>query len=181
MDSMLVETFATVREAARRVLNMRHFDCQLVRYLFPKTDLDDRIGRRNDFARRQDRWNGDRERKNNCGGTSSLPSCLCWRDSACNYRQRIPRRERCSMVDLTWIFYAVKRYIRMGRIFEFLGVSVTAAKSEMTVSQLKEAYNHDVVYVTAQKLCFDYLNDWSANSQTQMVFVNRINHQIPRF
>jgi preprotein translocase subunit SecA len=30
LDSLLVEAFAVVREAARRVLGMRHFDCQLV-------------------------------------------------------------------------------------------------------------------------------------------------------
>lgn len=30
MESVLVEAFAVVRETARRVLNMRHFDCQLV-------------------------------------------------------------------------------------------------------------------------------------------------------
>ncbi len=31
LDSLLVEAFAVVREAARRVMGMRHFDCQLVR------------------------------------------------------------------------------------------------------------------------------------------------------
>ena len=30
MESLLVEAFAIVRETARRVLNMRHYDCQLV-------------------------------------------------------------------------------------------------------------------------------------------------------
>lgn len=35
LDALLVEVFAVVRETARRVLNMRHFDCQLVREQCP--------------------------------------------------------------------------------------------------------------------------------------------------
>ena len=35
LDALLPEAFAVVREASRRVLNMRHFDVQLVRYFLP--------------------------------------------------------------------------------------------------------------------------------------------------
>ena len=58
---------------------------------------------------------------------------------------------------------------RMGRIYEFLGLSVTAIKSSMEIEELQEAYSKQVIYVTGQKLCFDYLHDWSANQVSKMV------------
>lgn len=59
----------------------------------------------------------------------------------------------------------------MGRIYEFLGLSVTSVKSSMTIMELKEAYSNQIIYVTAQKLCFDYLHDWSASSLNDMVIL----------
>lgn len=57
----------------------------------------------------------------------------------------------------------------MGRIYNFLGLSVTAIKSSMTNKELKEAYSKQVIYVTGQKLCFDYLHDWTSNDVSHMV------------
>lgn len=58
---------------------------------------------------------------------------------------------------------------RMGRIYEFLGLSVAAIKTSMSIDELQEAYSSQIIYVTAQKLCFDFLHDWTALSATQMV------------
>lgn len=48
MDSLLVEAFAVVRETSRRVLNMRHYDCQLVISLGGMAVGDVELGGRHD-------------------------------------------------------------------------------------------------------------------------------------
>ena len=65
----------------------------------------------------------------------------------------------------------------MGRIYEFLGMTTTSIKTSMSVRELQDAYKHQIIYVTAQKLCFDYLHDWSAMSASDMVSKNAINRE----
>lgn len=57
----------------------------------------------------------------------------------------------------------------MGKIYSLLGLSVAAIEEEMSQDDKKRAYRANVVYVTAQQLCFDYLGDWTASSENDLV------------
>lgn len=59
--------------------------------------------------------------------------------------------------------------VRMGKIYSLLGLSVAAIEEDMTQDEKMKAYKANVVYVTAQQLCFDYLGDWTASSEHDLV------------
>lgn len=58
---------------------------------------------------------------------------------------------------------------RMGKVYNLLGLSVAAIEESMTIDAKKAAYQANVIYVTAQQLCFDYLGDWTATSEADIV------------
>ena len=73
MDDLLAEAFAVAREAAKRTLNMRHFDVQLLggMVLHGGNIAEMRTG----------------EGKNLSGNFSRLFKCITWQRRSCDYRQ----------------------------------------------------------------------------------------------
>ena len=130
LDSLLPETFALVREAARRVLNMRHFDVQLMGGMILHQG---RIA----------------EMKTGEGKTlvATLPAYL---NSLTGKGVHV----------VTVNDYLAKRDSEwMGKIYRFLGLSVGVIQHEMDDEQRKQAYACDVTYGTNNEFGFDYLRD----------------------
>lgn len=137
---ILEEAFAVVREAAWRVLEMRHYDVQLTAGLI----LHD--GRLAEMA---------------TGEGKTLVSTLpCYINSLTGK----------SAFVITVNDYLAKRDMeKMGQVHRFLGLTVGLIQADMTEEQRKKAYACDVVYVTNSELGFDYLRDHLALSPAQTV------------
>ena len=130
LDKILPEAFAVVREAGKRVLNMRHFDVQLI----------------GGIILHQGKIS---EMKTGEGKTlvSTLPS----------YLNAISGK---SVHIVTVNDYLAKRDSAwMGKIYEFLGMSVGCITGDIEDEERKKAYQCDVVYATNNELGFDYLRD----------------------
>ena len=130
LDDLLVEAFATVREAAKRTLGQRHFDVQLMGGIILHRGMIS-------------------EMKTGEGKTlvSTLPIYL-----------NTLSGDGVHLVTVN--DYLAKRDSRwMGQIYEFLGLSVGCILHEMTDAQRREAYAADVTYSTNNELGFDYLRD----------------------
>jgi preprotein translocase subunit SecA len=130
LDALLPETFAVVREAARRTLNMRHFDVQLMGGM---------ILHQGKIA----------EMKTGEGKTlaATLPAYL---NSLTGKGVHV----------VTVNDYLAKRDSEwMGKIYKFLGLSVGVIQHEMNDQQRKQAYGCDVTYGTNNEFGFDYLRD----------------------
>ncbi len=130
IDEILPESFALVREAAKRTLGERHYDVQLAGGI---------ILHQGKIA----------EMKTGEGKTlvSTLPSYL---NSLSNQGVHI----------VTVNDYLAKRDSEwMGKIFNFLGVSTGCITSELSDSERKENYACDITYGTNNELGFDYLRD----------------------
>ncbi|KAI2503394.1 Protein translocase subunit secA [Fragilaria crotonensis] len=138
---LLEEAFAVVREAAWRVLELRHYDVQLLGGLV----LHD--GRLAEMATGE-------------GKTlvSTLPA----------YANAL--LEGKSSYVITVNDYLARRDMeKMGQVHRFLGLTVGLIQSDMSEDQRKIAYACDVVYVTNSELGFDYLRDHLALSPGQTV------------
>ena len=130
LDELLVEAFATVREAAKRTLGQRHFDVQLMGGIILHRGMIS-------------------EMKTGEGKTlvSTLPIYL-----------NTLSGDGVHLVTVN--DYLAKRDSRwMGQIYEFLGLSVGCILHEMNDAQRREAYAADVTYSTNNELGFDYLRD----------------------
>lgn len=130
LESITHEAFATVREAARRVLGQRHYDVQLIGGL---------ILHRAAIA----------EMRTGEGKTlsSTLPAYL---NALTGKGVHI----------VTVNDYLAKRDSRwMGEIFRFLGLSVGVVTGDTPDAMRKNAYNCDITYATNNELGFDYLRD----------------------
>ncbi len=130
VDDLLVEAFAVVREAGRRVLNMRHFDVQLVGGLILHTG---KIA----------------EMKTGEGKTlvATLPAYL--NALAGKGVHVVTVNDYLARRDSEW----------MGRIYRFLGMSVGVIQHELTDAQRQVAYRADITYGTNNEFGFDYLRD----------------------
>ena len=130
LDSLLVETFAVVREAARRTLNMRHFDVQL---------LGGMVLHQGKIA----------EMKTGEGKTlaATLPAYL----NSLNGKgvHVVTVNDYLANRDSKW----------MGKIYQFLGLSVGVIQHEMDDQQRQQAYACDITYGTNNEFGFDYLRD----------------------
>jgi preprotein translocase subunit SecA len=130
LDEVLPEAFAVVREAGRRVLNMRHFDVQLVGGMVLHAG---RIA----------------EMKTGEGKTlvATLPAYLNALEGkgvhVVTVNDYLARR------DSEW----------MGRIYRFLGMSVGVIQHELNDAERQVAYAADVTYGTNNEFGFDYLRD----------------------
>jgi preprotein translocase subunit SecA len=130
LDDLLPEAFAVVREASRRVLGLRHFDVQLI----------------GGIVLHQGKIS---EMKTGEGKTlvATLPAYLNGLTGQGVYivtvNDYLARRDR------EW----------MGKIFEFLGLTVGVILHDMDDAARKEAYACDVVYGTNNEFGFDYLRD----------------------
>ena len=140
METILPEAFATVREAAKRTLNQRHFDVQLIGGL---------VLHEGKIA----------EMKTGEGKTlvSTLP---CYLNAL----------EGKGVHVVTVNDYLAKRDSEwMGQIYEFLGMSVGCIISDMDDNQRRIAYNADITYGTNNEFGFDYLRDNMKYSLDEMV------------
>jgi preprotein translocase subunit SecA len=130
LDDLLVEAFATVREAAKRTLGQRHFDVQLMGGI---------VLHRGMIA----------EMKTGEGKTlvATLPVYL--NALAGKGVHVVTVNDYLAKRDAEW----------MGQIYQFLGMSVGVIVHELDDYQRQEAYLCDVTYGTNNELGFDYLRD----------------------
>jgi preprotein translocase subunit SecA len=140
VDNLLPESFAVVREAAKRTLGMRHFDVQLVGGMALH---DGKIA----------------EMRTGEGKTlvATLPAYL-----------NALIGEGVHVVTVN--DYLAKRDSEwMGQIYTFLGLSTGVIVSELNHDQRKESYAADITYGTNNEFGFDYLRDNMAFSLDQKV------------
>jgi preprotein translocase subunit SecA len=140
LDDLLPEAFATVREAAKRVLNMEHYRVQLMGGVILHQG---RIA----------------EMRTGEGKTlvATLPAYL-------------NALEGKGVHIVTVNDYLAKRDAElMGQVHDFLGLKVGVVLNSMTPAERQEAYNCDITYVTNNELGFDYLRDNMVVYKEQLV------------
>ncbi|MGI6213136.1 MAG: preprotein translocase subunit SecA [Christensenellales bacterium] len=130
LDDILPEAFAVVREASKRVLNMRHFYVQLIGGIVLHQG---RIA----------------EMKTGEGKTlaATLPAYLNALEEKGVHIVTV--NDYLAARDAEW----------MGKIYKFLGLSVGVILNNMPQEEKKAAYNADITYATNNELGFDYLRD----------------------
>jgi preprotein translocase subunit SecA len=130
LDEVLPEAFAVAREAGRRVLNMRHFDVQLIGGM---------VLHQGKIA----------EMKTGEGKTlvATLPVYL--NALAGEGVHVVTVNDYLAKRDSEW----------MGKLYRFLGLSVGVIVHELDDDERKEAYAADVTYGTNNEFGFDYLRD----------------------
>jgi len=140
LDDLLPEAFATVREAARRVLNMEHYRVQLIGGIILHQG---RIA----------------EMRTGEGKTlvSTLPAYL--NALAGEGVHVVTVNDYLAKRDAEW----------MGQVHEFLGLKVGVVLNHLKPEERKEAYNCDITYVTNNELGFDYLRDNMVIYKEQLV------------
>ena len=143
LDDILPEAFATVREAARRVLNMEHFRVQLIGGLVLHQ------------GRISEMKTGE--------GKTLVSTCPAYLNALAGKGvQIVTVNDYLAKRDAEW----------MGRVHEFLGLTVGVVLNSMNSDERREAYNCDITYVTNNELGFDYLRDNMAIYKEQMVLRN---------
>jgi preprotein translocase subunit SecA len=140
LDALLPEAFALVRESSRRVLGMRHFDTQLIGGISLH-------------------WGKISEMKTGEGKTlvATLPAYL----NAISGKgvHIVTVNDYLAKRDAEW----------MGRLFNFLGLSVGCVLPGMKEEQKRVAYNADITYGQNNEFGFDYLRDNMTFSKKRMV------------
>ncbi len=140
LNDILPEAYATVREASKRVLNMKHFHVQLL----------------GGIALHQGRI---AEMRTGEGKTlvATLPAYL----NALTGKgvHIVTVNEYLAKRDAEW----------MGKVHKFLGLTVGVNVSNMDENAKKEAYNCDITYCTNNELGFDYLRDNMVQDISQKV------------
>ncbi len=140
LDEILPEAFAVVREAAKRVLGMRHFDVQLIGGMVLH---EGQIG----------------EMKTGEGKTlvATLPSYL----NALTGRgvHVVTVNDYLARRDAEW----------MGQVHRFLGLSVGLIQQDMAPAERRANYGCDITYATNSELGFDYLRDNMAADISEVV------------
>lgn len=140
IDDLLPEAFATVREAAKRVLGMEHYRVQIIGGIILHQG---RIA----------------EMKTGEGKTlvSTLPAYL-------------NALEGKGVHIVTVNDYLAKRDAEwMGKVHEFLGLTVGVVLNDMKPEERRAAYGCDITYVTNNELGFDYLRDNMVIYKEQLV------------
>ncbi len=130
LDDILPDAYATVREAATRVLGMRHYRVQLIGGIILHQG---RIA----------------EMRTGEGKTlvSTLPAYLNALEGKGSHI--ITVNDYLAKRDAEW----------MGQIHEFLGLTVGVVLNSMEAEERRAAYNCDITYITNNELGFDYLRD----------------------
>ncbi len=148
LDSLLPEAFAVVREAGRRVLQMRHFDVQLIG------------GMALHYGKIAEMRTGE-------GKTlmATLPAYL----NALSGKgvHVVTVNDYLASRDAEW----------MGKLYRFLGLNVGVILSQMEHENKQEAYAADITYGTNNEFGFDYLRDNMATDADQR-FQRRLNFAI---
>ncbi|MEI5934571.1 accessory Sec system translocase SecA2 [Bacillus cereus group sp. Bce005] len=140
VDDIKIEAFAVVREAAKRVLGLRHYDVQLIGGLVL---LEGNIA----------------EMPTGEGKTlvSSLPTY-------------VRALEKKGVHVITVNDYLAKRDKELiGQVHEFLGLTVGLNMAQMESMDKKRAYEADITYGIGTEFGFDYLRDNMASSKSQQV------------
>lgn len=130
LDSLLHEAFATVREASKRVLNMRHFDVQLIggMVLHHGKIAEMRTGE----------------------GKTLVATLPCYLNALTGKGVHVVTvNDYLARRDSEW----------MGKIHEFLGLTVGCLTNDLDDEERKVAYACDITYATNNELGFDYLRD----------------------
>ena len=130
IDDLLPEAFAVVREAGRRVLNMRHYDVQLIGGMVLHSG---KIA----------------EMKTGEGKTlvATLPAYLNALEGKGVHIVTV--NDYLARRDSEW----------MGKVYRFLGMSVGVIQHELNDQQRQVAYGADITYGTNNEFGFDYLRD----------------------
>ena len=140
IDSVIPEAFALVRESAKRVLNERHYDVQLIGGIFLH---EGKIA----------------EMKTGEGKTlvSTLPAYL--NALAGKGVHVVTVNDYLAKRDSEW----------MGKVFNFTGLSTGCITNELEDEERKKNYNCDITYATNNELGFDYLRDNMKYDLAEMV------------
>lgn len=140
LDDILPEAFAVVREASKRVLGMRHFDVQMMGGICLH---EGKIA----------------EMRTGEGKTlvATLPTYL-----------NALTGKGVHMVTVN-DYLAKRDSIEMGRLYNFLGLSVGLIRHDMDFPERKFAYNCDITFGTNNEYGFDYLRDNMVVDLNQMV------------
>ena len=130
LDSVLPESFALVREAGRRVMNMRHFDVQLIGGMV---------------------LHGGRIAEMKTGEGKTLVATLPAYLNALEGRgvHVVTVNDYLARRDSEW----------MGRVYRFLGMSVGVIQHDLNDMERQAAYGSDITYGTNNEFGFDYLRD----------------------
>jgi Preprotein translocase subunit SecA (ATPase, RNA helicase) len=139
-DSILVESFALVREAARRILGMYPFDTQVIAGIAMHQGkiVEMQTGEGKTLA-------------------AVMPAYL---NGLAGKGVHI----------LTFNDYLARRDAQwMGPVFEFLGLKTGYVNEGMSVAARQEAYSSDITYVTAKEAGFDYLRDFLGTEKEELV------------
>ena len=130
LDRLLVEAFALVREAARRKLNMRHFDVQVLggAVMHHRSIIEMQTGEGKTLA-------------------ATLPLYLAALDGKGAHLATV--NDYLAQRDADW----------MRPIYSALGMSVGVIQSQQPQPERREAYQCDITYGTANEMGFDFLRD----------------------
>ena len=143
LDDLLPEAFATVREAAKRVLNMEHYRVQLIGGIILHQ------------GRIADMRTGE--------GKTLVSTCPAYLNALSgNGVFIVTVNDYLANRDAEW----------MGQVHEFLGLSVGCVLNGMTPEERQKAYKCDITYVTNNELGFDYLRDNMVIYKEQLVLRN---------
>ncbi|QHS51502.1 preprotein translocase subunit SecA [Edaphobacter sp. 12200R-103] len=130
LDALLPEAFAVVREAGRRVVQMRHFDVQLIGGMVLHS--------------------GKIAEMKTGEGKTLVATLPCYLNALAGRGVHV----------VTVNDYLAKRDAEwMGKIYGFLGLSVGVIVHDLDDAQRREAYASDITYGTNNEFGFDYLRD----------------------
>lgn len=140
LDDIMVEAFATVREAAKRVLGMRHYKVQIM-------------------GGAALHWGNIAEMKTGEGKTlvATLPSYL-----------RALTGKGVHVVTVNDYLASYQSEI-MGRVYRFLGLSTGCILNTMRPAERRKQYACDITYGTNNEFGFDYLRDNMAELPEELV------------
>ena len=140
LDDLLPEAFATVREAAKRVLNMEHYPVQLIGGIILHQ--------------------GRIAEMRTVEGKTLVSTCPAYLNALAGEGVHIVTvNDYLASRDADW----------MGQVHKFLGLTVGVVLNSMTNDERREAYNCDITYVTNNELGFDYLRDNMVIYKEQLV------------
>ena len=140
LDEIMPEAFATVREASKRKLGMRHFDVQMVGGM---------VLHRGEIAEMR------------TGEGKTLVATLAVYLNAIEGKgvHVVTVNDYLARRDAEW----------MGQIYKFLGLTVGVIVPNISEYERREAYNSDITYATNNELGFDYLRDNMKHDRSEMV------------
>ena len=140
LDDVLPEAFATVREAGKRKMGMRHFDVQMIGGM---------VLHRGEIAEMR---TGE--------GKTLVATLACYLNAL----------EGKGVHVVTVNDYLARRDSEwMGQIYRYLGLTVGVIVPNMPEHERREAYECDITYATNNELGFDYLRDNMKHERSQMV------------